>query len=496
LLEQQIQLMRATFQLNQEKLEYNFQVLKKRDEENTITKSQQKRKITRLQDVMNTLRIKLAKQEKQFRDENSQLTEDYKRITEQFMELQKKSRHFITTDNKKFTDIWIMNEAEAKELVEKVCEQDRIVTEHQLGLRWDQPDLEFMDNVGPILSEQTKRQQVSATQVVQEVMSQTGGVSDQPVADPVDRPYRPEPGEEEEGSEYHHGSMLKDPATKSEQGETVKSTITQKFSAHTIKKILELLCDESGFLVENKLVKLLAPLEQDEQSLMKLDAIFAALGVETEDDIYRLSNFFTKFRQATERAQSGQGSRKQSVVEVERQDGEPEKEGEEGTQTDEMAEDAEVAEELQKVMEDGEEVVTPRSVKSEVTELIHPNDVYKALRVFVEEQWQPTKEKSKQPQFKIANTEDRDDADDAAYWKKYCSILPEKTERMWDALLDGLEMYSDCLQSRAKLITETDGLRQQNAELRMLLHQYVNSKVNAELEIPPTRVLNLEFQQA
>ena len=41
--------MKATYQLNQEKLEYNFQVLKKRDEENTITKSQQKRKITRFE---------------------------------------------------------------------------------------------------------------------------------------------------------------------------------------------------------------------------------------------------------------------------------------------------------------------------------------------------------------------------------------------------------------------------------------------------------------
>merc|ERR1712110_611070 len=53
ILEQQLQQMRATYQLNQEKLEYNFQVLKKRDDENTITKSQQKRKITRLQDVLN-----------------------------------------------------------------------------------------------------------------------------------------------------------------------------------------------------------------------------------------------------------------------------------------------------------------------------------------------------------------------------------------------------------------------------------------------------------
>ena len=47
ILQQQLQQMKATYQLNQEKLEYNFQVLRKRDEENTITKSQQKRKITR-----------------------------------------------------------------------------------------------------------------------------------------------------------------------------------------------------------------------------------------------------------------------------------------------------------------------------------------------------------------------------------------------------------------------------------------------------------------
>ncbi|CAB4045223.1 Hypothetical predicted protein, partial [Paramuricea clavata] len=46
ILEQQLQQMKATYQLNQEKLEYHFQVLKKRDEENTITKSQQKRKMT------------------------------------------------------------------------------------------------------------------------------------------------------------------------------------------------------------------------------------------------------------------------------------------------------------------------------------------------------------------------------------------------------------------------------------------------------------------
>lgn len=47
ILEQQLQQMKAIYQLNREKLEYNFQVLKKRDEENTVIKSQQKRKINR-----------------------------------------------------------------------------------------------------------------------------------------------------------------------------------------------------------------------------------------------------------------------------------------------------------------------------------------------------------------------------------------------------------------------------------------------------------------
>ncbi len=52
ILEQQLQQMKATYQLNQEKLAYNYQVLQKRDEENAKTKAQQKRKITKLQDAL------------------------------------------------------------------------------------------------------------------------------------------------------------------------------------------------------------------------------------------------------------------------------------------------------------------------------------------------------------------------------------------------------------------------------------------------------------
>ena len=46
--------------------------------------------------------------------------------------------------------------------------------------------------------------------------------------------------------------------------------------------------------MEDKLQKLLVSLPKDEQSLMKLDSIFKALGVDTFEDIERLVSFFVR----------------------------------------------------------------------------------------------------------------------------------------------------------------------------------------------------------
>jgi dynein regulatory complex protein 1 len=133
--------MKATYQLNQEKLEYNYRVLQKRDEENAKTKAQQKRKITKLQDALTNLKNKLSKQIKQSNDENQQLSDDYKRITDMFTDLQHKSKHFLAVDLKKFHDIWIMNEEKCKEYAGHLLNADRIIHEQQLGLKWIIPDL-------------------------------------------------------------------------------------------------------------------------------------------------------------------------------------------------------------------------------------------------------------------------------------------------------------------------------------------------------------------
>ena len=102
----------------------------------------------------------------------------------------------------------------------------------------------------------------------------------------------------------------------SEKAESFKSMLLQQFSPKLIKMILELLCDESGFLIEAKLHTLLSPLERDEQSLMKLDAIFGALGVETEDDINKLASYFVGIREkmATSASKDPTASQRQSAL--------------------------------------------------------------------------------------------------------------------------------------------------------------------------------------
>lgn len=63
------------------------------------------------------------------------------------------------------------------------------------------------------------------------------------------------------------------------------------------------------------------------------------------------------------------------------------------------------------------------------------------------------------------------------FWERLVEIVPPSHERAYSALGDGLEKYKDLLVARAKGLDETDRLRQQNDELRMLLKQYMQSDV-------------------
>ncbi|XP_053057099.1 dynein regulatory complex protein 1 isoform X2 [Acinonyx jubatus] len=423
ILEQQLQQMKATYQLNQEKLEYNFQVLKKRDEESVVIKSQQKRKISRLHDILNNLRSKYTRQIRQFEEENQSLTSDYIRLVTQFKELQKAMRHFALLDDKRFREIWLMNEEEAKDLISKAFDVDRIIHTQHLGLPWTAPDFWFLRNVGPI----SQQQQRSATQILEEVLIQT----------------------EEEGMEE---------ATSETESYL---DLPKQVSMKTTRKILMLLCDESGFLIESKLLSLLCPLEKSECYLLKLDAIFSALGIESEDDLYKLVNFFLKYRVHHSPSSQERTSPMSALDPGEQTDLERQKEG-------------------SLVGGEPEEKEVPSSPT-----LIHPNDVLKILEAFVMGLRKPRDPPAPVKVVKYV----RDTSKDSAYWEALATVLPYATQNLWDALYTALEKYHLVLTQRAKLLIENNSLEKQNTELQMLLQQYLDSKINSELHVPPTQVL-------
>ncbi|EAX00688.1 CG10958-like, isoform CRA_a [Homo sapiens] len=443
------ELQKAIYQLNQEKLEYNLQVLKKRDEESTVIKSQQKRKINRLHDILNNLRSKYAKQIKQFQEENQSLTSDYKRLVMQFKELQKAMRHFALIDDEKFREIWLMNEEEAKDLIARAFDVDRIIHTHHLGLPWAAPDFWFLNNVGPI----SQQPQKSATQIVEEMLMRS---------------------EEEEAEEA---------AAEPESYLDLPKQISEK----TTKRILMLLCDESGFLIESKLLSLLLPLEQNECYLLRLDAIFSALGIESEDDLYKLVNFFLKYR--AHRLSSSLQIKPCSQASMEKASME-----ETSTRSElELAEQTEMEGEKEESLVEGEkeeEEETPPSPW-----VIHPNDVLKILEAFVmglkKPRWAAGLEglDSRAPLRVQKNV--RDNSKDSEYWQALTTVIPSSKQNLWDALYTALEKYHLVLTQRAKLLLENSSLEQQNTELQALLQQYLNSKINSELQVPPTQVLRV-----
>lgn len=358
-LEQQLESMRASYQLNQEKLEYNFKILKKRDDENTITNSQQKRRLTRLQDTLNNLRSKTLKQEKMYEEEAISLKEDYRRLLQQYADFQKKKSHFEEADNRKFREVWKMNQEEVEELVTRIEAADQIITEQQLGQKYE--------NSRPKKAEETAEESRSAMDYARSVLSDT----------------------------------------------QVNDT--------TADKVFKVLCQECKFLVEEKLSVLLKPLEENERRLIMIDAILAAINIDTEIELQQL---------------------------------------------------------IQAVKDIG--VIREWPNKND------PNLVYKGIIQYLQSRAGREKRNSSVVDLSDGTRKSW------SYWDEMANVIPEIKLRLWDALYEAMKKYYSTLQGRAKLITDNDKLKTQNEELRILLHQYVTSEVNKELQIPPSKVLNID----
>merc|ERR1719399_988635 len=110
-----------------------------RNKEHAAIQSSYKNRLNRLRETLNNLMSRYHALDQKYKHYNMELTEEYKRLTRQFKDLQEKFHHFEQADEKKFREVWEMNEQEVLALQKKVLQADRILHEQQLGHEWLQP---------------------------------------------------------------------------------------------------------------------------------------------------------------------------------------------------------------------------------------------------------------------------------------------------------------------------------------------------------------------
>lgn len=77
------------------------------------------------------------------------------------------------------------------------------------------------------------------------------------------------------------------------------------------------------------------------------------------------------------------------------------------------------------------------------------------------------------------------------WWERKAHVITDMNFRVWKALDVFLKKYYDLLQRRSKAIDGAVAMQKQNEELKQLLDQYLGSKVNEELVVPPTHVIRV-----
>eukprot|EP00913_Durusdinium_trenchii_P011002 g10327.t1 len=371
-----------------EKLEYNLQVLSERNKEHTAIQSSYKNRLNRLRETLNTLMSRYNTLDQKYKTHNHELTEEYKRVTKQFKDLQEKFQHFEQADEKKFREVWEMNEAEVRGLMTKVLEADRLLHEQQLGHEWVPPKEELLQQELDTFSE-------SGTTTGKSTALESADM-----------------GQSDSG----------------------------KFSATKVKKVLDLIKDETQFLLDMKVRDQLAELPPEQRDVLQIDALLRYIGVEGQQDVDLLVQVFY----------NGQ--------------------------------------------EEDDEAL-----------MVEPDDVLQHLKNFIQEKENariadvaPDKKKKARTQQlgseSEADRKARRRREERKFWERMGHVIPDMNFRVWKALDVFLKRYYELLQRRSKTIDSAVAMQKQNEELKALLDQYLGSKVNEELQVPPTHVITVVSQ--
>lgn len=267
-----------------------------------------------------------------------------------------------------------MKEGEVKQLLALILQADKIIHEQQLGLYWYPPNEDVVNAA------------------FQEARIQAKSQGKKRVVDDT-------------------------------QQDNVQALLTD--ISPEVKRMFTLLCNEAGFLVENKVRKLVDTVPRTEGDRMKIESVLKALSITSDADIQHMQKFFFN----------------------DDEQGDP--------------------------------------------ELISADTACLAIKQFLKEQTAHSGQQA--TAFPIQSPDE--DGDEKAHqqatniWELCTTIIAPKTFRVWKALETFMIKYNAILKERSQSIEDSAKFRSQNEELKLLLNQYLGSKVNQELYVPPTATI-------
>ncbi|XP_050527925.1 dynein regulatory complex protein 1-like [Daktulosphaira vitifoliae] len=126
---------------NTEKLQYNYDVLKKRTEENAIALASRKRLINAMRQTVYDLKAKLEENDKQYKSRIPILKQNIIQINSDIDRLENKVDIIAKIEAQKFENCWAQEQTQIINIIEQIYNIDRVIHNKYLGIEWDSKNL-------------------------------------------------------------------------------------------------------------------------------------------------------------------------------------------------------------------------------------------------------------------------------------------------------------------------------------------------------------------
>uniref|UniRef100_A0A182XGK8 Dynein regulatory complex protein 1 n=1 Tax=Anopheles quadriannulatus TaxID=34691 RepID=A0A182XGK8_ANOQN len=132
----ELQKIKTNTTLNSEKLDYSFQVLKKREDENLMVKNAQKRRLAKLHETIFTLRNKLKDTKTTYYIETEKTAKMIEKLHHSVDHIRSKLECSKKAYDKRVRSIWNLNRDECFEIIQNISAIDKILVEQHLNRKW------------------------------------------------------------------------------------------------------------------------------------------------------------------------------------------------------------------------------------------------------------------------------------------------------------------------------------------------------------------------